>query len=387
MRNVIRLVICIMISLPLFGCWDRREINDIAIVTGTSFDMIDDKNYKVATQIPLPGEIGSGSQSGGGGTSGGALFYLDAGVGRNVREANANLQKRMSRKLLFGHRRITVFGETLARDGLRKTLDVLTRTREARLTTQIFVAEGEGITVLAAMPQLENLSSEAVREIGVNTFYLTLKDFLLHFQQKGNDPLLPVLSLVENVSPNPELVAEQIAINKIAVFKQDKLEFITNPKQTSAVRWMLEKMKGEPFTIEWKEGENIVVRIKEQTTNISYAIKNNKPEFEIAIEVVGNLIENETELNFEETGILEQVNKRIEEKVEKEIRSLLDETLSKEIDSFGFGWLLRRRERNKWDDEWKDGWRETLPDLKYEVRVSTTVDLTGLVTQGIGIGE
>src|SRR5690606_28353642 len=119
-------------------------------VTGTSFDKINDTTFKIATQVPLPGEMGGvGSSGGGGGTSGGASYYLDAGFGSSVREANADLQKRLSRRLVFGHRRVAIIGEGLAREALRKSLGVLTRTRDSRLTTQLFIAEGEAMPILS----------------------------------------------------------------------------------------------------------------------------------------------------------------------------------------------------------------------------------------------
>ncbi|MDT8861187.1 Ger(x)C family spore germination protein [Alkalihalobacillus sp. MEB130] len=388
MKHLLKLMISTIIFIPLLGCWDRQEINDIAIVTGSSFDMVGENEYKIATQVPLPGEMGGvGSAGGGGGTSGGSLFYLDAGIGNNVREANADTQQRMSRQLIFGHRRIAIFGEALAQSGIRRTLDVLTRTREARLSTRIFVAEGEAINVLAAKPQLENLSAESIREIGAQKFDITLRDFLLDFQQKGNDPLLPVLTLVKNESPDPEMVEDQIEINKVAVFKGDKLEFITNEKQTSAIKWILAEKPGEVYPVMWEETQAIVARISEQSSDVSYRIENGKPVMVVNVEFTGNIIENETDLNFEERGAFDKVNKKMEEEIKVEIESILEETFSKGIDSFGLGWLLHRRERNKWNNEWKDNWREMLIDIDYDIQVNSALEYTGLVTEGIGIGE
>ncbi|MGO4888880.1 Ger(x)C family spore germination protein [Anaerobacillus sp. MEB173] len=388
MKRLFKLIICIIVPVALTGCWDRLEVNDLAIVTGTSFDRVNETTFRIAAQIPLPGQMGgAGSSGGGGGTSGGASYYLDAGVGKSVREANADLQKRMSRRLSFGHRRVAIFGEGLARDGLSKALDVLTRTRDSRLTTQIFIAEGEAMPVLSANPQLESFSSEIVREIGVYTFYLTVKDFLLNFQQKGNDPILPVISVTKNVSPNPELVEDQIEIEKVAIFQGDKLQFFTDQKQTVAVKYLLEKMEGEFYTIDFEPGKSITLRITEQNTDLSYRLENDKPVFQYKIDVYGNVIENETELNFEDKGVLDIVNKQMEKEIVKAIQPLLTETLSRGIDSFGFGWLLHRRERERWNEEWKQNWKENLPNIDYEIQVNASVEFTGLVTEGIGIGE
>jgi len=389
MRGKIKVILCLLVIIfPLLGCWDRLEINDIAIVTGTSFDLLDDKQYKVAIQAPLPGEMGgAGSHGGGGGTSGGATYYLDAGIGHNVRQANEDLQKRMSRQLMFGHRRVSIIGEDLAKEGIRKILDVLTRTREARLRTQLFITEGNAIDILSSQPQLENLSAEAIREIGVAGYELTLRDFLLDYQKEGDDPLLPVLTLKENISPDPELVSNQVEISKMAIFKEDKLQFFTDEDQTSGIQWILGRKHGQSYTIEYDEGAHISFRIVEQTCDIKHSIKNRKPVYTFQIKLISNLLENETDLNLEETQVYDEINEKLKNKIVKEIEAIMDETLSKGIDTFGFGSLLHRKERKLWNDEFKESWREQLENIEYEININSKIVLTGLVTEGIGIGE
>ncbi|MBP3952942.1 Ger(x)C family spore germination protein [Bacillus suaedae] len=386
MKRLLSQLLLLSLILQLVGCWDRREINDLAIVTASGFDIQGEDEYLITAQAPIPGAMG-GTGGGGGGTSGGAMFYLDAGIGKSVRQANQDLQKRMARRLMFGHRRVVVFGEDLAKVGLRETLDVLTRTREARLNTQLFIAKGKANEVLAALPQLENLSSEAIREQGVNTYYLTLEDFLTDYQRTGDDPLLPVLQTVKNKAPNPELQEDQIEISQFAVFKEDKIAFMTDEKQTVAATFLIEKMKGKTYSVEWESGVVTDLLIKQQSKKMSYTIKDNMPVFQITVNLKGNVLEDQKGLNFEEREAMEQLNKQINKQVETEMNNLLDETLSKGIDTFGFGWLLHRRDREKWANEWKDSWRTLLPTLTYEVKVNSSIEFTGLVTEGIGIGE
>lgn len=386
MKRLLNQLLPLLLILLMVGCWDRREINDIAIVTATGFDKQGEDEYLITAQAPIPGAMG-GTGGGGGGTSGGAMFYLDAGAGKSVRQANQDLQKRMARRLMFGHRRVVVFGEELAKGGLRETLDVLTRTREARLNTQLFIAKGKANEVLAALPQLENLSSEAIREQGVNTYFLTLEDFLVDYQRTGDDPLLPVLQTVKNKAPNPELQEDQIEISQLAVFKEDQIAFMTDKKQTVAATFLIEKMKGKTYSVEWESGVVTDLLIKQQSKGMSYKIKDNMPIFQITVNLKGDVLEDQKGLNFEERRAMEQLNKQINKQVEAEINNLLDETLSKGIDTFGFGWLLHRRDREKWANEWKDSWRTLLPTLTYDVKVNSSIEFTGLVTEGIGIGE
>ncbi|ADU30307.1 Ger(x)C family spore germination protein [Evansella cellulosilytica] len=373
--------------LPLLsGCWDRAEINDIAIVMGSAFDKVGEE-YEVTMISPLPGEMG-GPSGGGGGTSGGATYYLDAALGRSIRDASMNLQRRMSRELKLGHRRILLIGEELAKEGVRKPLDVLSRHRESRITTQVFITEGSAKDVLSAQPQLENISAEAIRELGGRSYNIMLRDFLLEFQQKGNDPILPVVKTTENRSPIKENVAEQVEISKLAIFKGDKLHFFTNKEETAGVDWLLSIMEGHEYTfvVNEEKKETFTVFIKEANCTIDYDLNDEEPFFKIDIKTSGIGVENVSDINLEERGGYEKLNELMNEQIKQEVTSIIDHTLSEGIDSFGFGWHLHRRERKIWK-ELEQHWQEKLPNIDYEITINSSVELPGLVTEGVGIGE
>ena len=64
--------------LVLSGCWDRREINDVAFVLASSIDKENDL-YRVSILIPLPGNMGGGG-GGGGGTGGVEPYTIETEV-------------------------------------------------------------------------------------------------------------------------------------------------------------------------------------------------------------------------------------------------------------------------------------------------------------------
>lgn len=44
----------LFIVLLTSGCWDRREINDLAFISGTAFDLTKDGEYLLSLQIAVP---------------------------------------------------------------------------------------------------------------------------------------------------------------------------------------------------------------------------------------------------------------------------------------------------------------------------------------------
>lgn len=164
-------------SFLLTGCWDRREINDTAIVLGATIDKANGKNIKLAVQFLAPQAIG-GQQGGGGG--GGPKVLMRSAIGENMVDAASKLQVQLPRKLFWGHCKIYIIGEKLAKGGaLNEQIDFLIRHPEPRDNAYLFVSSGKASKVLEFQPLSELHVAEGLRKIsemhiGKTT---TVKDF------------------------------------------------------------------------------------------------------------------------------------------------------------------------------------------------------------------
>jgi spore germination protein KC len=133
-----KLLCVIPFVIPLLtGCWDRLEIEERAVVLGISVDVAgpsadkeeDEISYlagsysaphnemiRVAVQIALPGKIPLGPGESGGGKGGArqTVWVIDV-VGNTIDDALMNLQQQISGRLFFGHLRVIVVSEELAK--------------------------------------------------------------------------------------------------------------------------------------------------------------------------------------------------------------------------------------------------------------------------------
>lgn len=223
MKKIFGLILSLLV---LTGCWDRREVNDLAFVTMTGYDKIDENQFRTSVQIPLPGAMGgAGSTGGGGGTKGGP-YYIDSEIGRNIRESNDLLQRRMSRKTNFSHRRVIIIGEELARSGFKKTLDVLLDQPQSRITAYVLLTKGEALQILNSEPHLEKLSSEALRELSKENEGINVKNVLNDIWRPGKDPVIPVVLNNETENGNSKDKKKEAQLEGYAILKEDKLFFL-----------------------------------------------------------------------------------------------------------------------------------------------------------------
>jgi spore germination protein KC len=123
-----RILLFVFIYTSLFlltGCWDRVELNDVALIRGIGLDQKEDNRIEVTVEIAIP-QIQSGSE-GGGGSGGGGQTLIRTGQGVTIADALEQLTKRIPRKVFWGNSEVIVIGEKLAEEGIRDQIDFFIR--------------------------------------------------------------------------------------------------------------------------------------------------------------------------------------------------------------------------------------------------------------------
>ncbi|WP_078411797.1 Ger(x)C family spore germination protein [Priestia abyssalis] len=380
--SIITAICCIFLA----GCWDRKEINDIAFVTATGFDKKGENEYQVSVQVPLPGGMGgAGSSGGGGGTGGNTSFYVDSETGRNIRECNDRLQKRMSRSLYFAHRRVLIIGDNLAQQGFRRALDVIALQPQSRLSAYILVSKTSAAKLLNTQTNLEKIPAEAIREMDKAGLGITVKETIMDLKREGVDPLFPVVEIEKTKTGKGKEDKEELAIRRVGIFKDDKLAFITNESETAGVTWLLNEMVNKAITFPVRKDEELNVRIVEEKLRFTHKVTGNVPALTIHVDAKGTLEENEPNLIMEDKKTYEMVKRKMEKAIQKQIMDIVNHAKSEGIDPFGLGWYLYRTENRLWAEEWKRRWREMLPDVKVDIRIN--VDIQRLSNTGLNLEE
>jgi Ger(x)C family germination protein len=371
----------VLICMPVFltGCWDRTEINDLAIVVATAEDKAGKQDYRVTIQAPLPSSMGgSGSSGGGGGTSGEGPFLVAQGTGKNLRQGVDDIQNRLSRKLYFPHRRVLILGEDLAKRGINESLNAILVEPQSRLSTFLLISKGDSLNTLKAQPRMEQFSGEAIREMAKARIEMTVRDVILDLERPGKEAVIPMVETTSLLSN--EKSKTEIAMKSFAVLKGEKLSFITNDAETLGVLWLREKMAGKTLTFPVIGNDEATVQIIDNNIKQKFAVDNKKPTFALSVRATGTLVNNEGNYRLEDPKTYHMVVGKMKKEIIKEIQSTINHAHSQGVDLFGFGWYLYRTHYQKWNTDWKNGWEYTLKDLK--VSVSVDADIQRTTTSG-----
>lgn len=117
-KTSIVLLIVLIFGTSATGCWDRIELEDVAWVQAMGFDPGVDGYLATTFQIGIPHSLRSATVSGGG--AGGAPEYLTVTIhSRTALEALDLVSLNLGRRVSLVHTQLFLFGEELARSGLR----------------------------------------------------------------------------------------------------------------------------------------------------------------------------------------------------------------------------------------------------------------------------
>jgi Ger(x)C family germination protein len=367
-------LLIIFFSLPLLltGCWDRTEINDMAIVVATGIDKGDNNNYRFTVQVPLPSSLGGpGSSGGGGGTNGEGPFIVAQGSGKNFEQGINWIQSRLSRKLYFSHRRVLVIGENLAKEGIKGTLNAIFVQPQSRLSTFLLISKGDALNLLETQPRMEQFSGEALREMANNSINTTVLDVLQDLERPGKEVILPLAEKTGLISK--EKNQNEVEVSSFALFKGDQLRFITNQTESLGVLWLLGKMNRKTFTFSISDGKEITVKIIEDHIKRDFHMEGSAPVFDLRISAEGTLLENESNLKLEDPETYQLVINKMKKEINKEVTSVLGHAHSQAVDLYGFGWYLYKLQQQLWVERFGEKWDMILPSLQVNVKVDADI--------------
>ncbi|MED4990942.1 Ger(x)C family spore germination protein [Geobacillus sp. NFOSA3] len=385
------LFVCVHLIL-LSGCWDRKEVNDLALIVGLGIDQTKDGKIMLTAEIIVPKAVGGGGQmigGGDGGGGGGAETIVRSGTGTTVADAISNLQEKLPRRIFWGHTEVIVFGEKAAKAGIRQHLDFLGRNPETRLRANVFVSKGTAKSVLELSPLVEQSSAEVLRELSESKLLLrvTAKDALQMLSGDAGAAALPMVKILPPEKGTQEL--QTIAfIQRTAIFKKDKMVGDINDKLTRGVLWLRDEIKHADVTVTPKGGKGkITATLIRARTELIPKYEKGKWKMIVKATAEDDIILNGTKLNLMNPKYTKIIEKELAKETEKRIRDTLKK-VQKEMkaDIFGFAEIFHRKYPREWNRV-KDRWEEIFPDVEVVVKTKAYVRRPGIGTTPQGLPE
>ncbi|MFJ7826469.1 Ger(x)C family spore germination protein [Psychrobacillus sp. NPDC096623] len=383
----ILLILCIFLT----GCWNRRELNELAITLAIGLDKSDDE-YVVSAQVVVPSEV---SMKGG---KGAAPVSLIQGKGETMYEAIRKMTKSSPRKIYPGHLRMLVISEALAKEGIGDAMDIISRDWEFR--SDFYVAITKDSTaeeILNVLTPLETIPANKMfntlkvsEENWAATVGVTLDKLIVDLLSNGKEAVLTGIlvtgkkelgSSIENVATVTP--SAKIKVDDLAVFKGDKLVGWLTEDESRGYSGITNHVKNTVGTISCPDGGRASLDVLSFKTKVKGKVKSGSPEVDIKTQITANVGEIECSIDMSKAESIKTLEKIYEKAVEDSINHSITSVQEKyESDIFGFGNAIHRSNPNEWKTL-KNQWDQHFSEMPVNIKVDVKILKTGTVNNSV----
>ncbi|MGB9791735.1 MAG: Ger(x)C family spore germination protein, partial [Thermacetogeniaceae bacterium] len=380
-----KLVVAIIPVLFLSGCWDRRELNTLALVSGVGLDVASTPNRIVLTlQIIRPGEIkqpGAGAGGGGGGAASRSATRVGSSTGETVDQAIKNFITQTSRCVYFPHSQIIVIGKEAAKRGIYPLLDFFIRNPQPRPTSLVIIAAGRAGDVLLCEDGIEKIGAfgiaRSIKAAAENSFTpaVTLQELTERLMSKTAAPIAPLVEIYEEKESTGKKM-KRVRVKGTAVFKGDKLVGELGLKETRGLMWVLGKVKDGVITVPSHDGDQSL-EIRHARSKVKAELKENRLLVRVEIAVESMLGDQKNSKNLASPSGISSLERMQANFVRSDVLAALASSRELNADIFCFGEEFHGKYPGIWP-ELEARWDELYKNIDVIVNVRSHVCDTGV---------
>lgn len=386
-RPAVLFLVFLVLLLFTTGCWSRRELNDLAIVTAIGVDKMDNK-FHLSVQVADPGEVAAQK-----GTSGRSPVTMYHAKGDTVFEAIRKMTTVTPRKLYFAHIRIFVISEELAKEGIGKILDFFSRDHEIRTDFYMVVSKGaKAQDILSVITPLEKIPStkmftslEVSEKAWAPTVSIQLDELITDLVREGRHAVLTGIRIQGDLQAskgrqNVETInaPSNLQYEGIAVFRYDKLSGWLNEDESKGYSYLTDKLNSTVVEIACPKGGKMGVEVIRSKTNVKGKVKGDKPEVEVTIHTEANIADVECSIDLTKTQMIYELEKRVEQAMKHKAELTVSKAKQLQCDILGFGEAIHRGEPEFWKKVKKE-WDKRFKDLQVKINVDVKIRRLGTI--------
>lgn len=331
MKKILLSLITLLIIFLTSGCYNYKEINQMAITSSIGIDKDETKNeYIVSAQIMNSKESEDSEDS---------QITVYSRKGKTIHEALRDLTLKSPRRLYGNHLSKIVLSEEVASEGIQNILDIFNRVTEVRNEFVItIVKDDKASDVLKVLTSTETIPAEYVKlslksadnNSGL-TYTTKLDEFVSLYLKKGIDPTVPVLKIdkkskkgktVDNITTTDPI--SKIVIDSLAVTNEGKFEAFLKKDEIIGYNYLRNQIQKMVIPVKCDDKNYASVSVQSNKTKSKIKKENNKYTVTFYINVNAIITEYNCSKKLTKTKTLESLEKRSEKKIKSYIKKAIN---------------------------------------------------------------
>lgn len=386
-KKTILILFCVIICLTINGCWDRKELDQLSIVSGLAIDNAE-QGYLISVQVIVPSEVT------GQGRTGKSTVRLFQEEGQSLFQAIRKLTKKIPRKGYFAHLMCIVISEELAKENILEIVDFLLRDPEIRPDVQMYISKDvKARDILKVITHIENIPANKVKKTTINAQHnwsalktITLLDLVKAMASKGMNPVLYGATIIgdkeegEKTSNVEDIESPAtIELKNYAVFKNSKLIGWLDESDIYGLNFILGEVNNTIITIPCNENNTYNLETLKIKSKYNAIIKNKIISFNIDLDFYTNAAEIGCEVDLKHEKHLDELENKFEEYIIDTSFDIVYK-LQKDFgsDIIGLGEVVHR----KYPDLWKDysmDWNKHFESVEINIKANVEIKRPGTI--------
>jgi spore germination protein KC len=393
MKKII-LLIPLLLSLFVTGCYDYEEINTRAMVIGVAFDKEGDE-YVVSVQVLYIDPQAEARQTG---TTQPTVY---TGRGKSIDGALSQISLISPKYLAFTHVQLIVIQEKIAKDGIMEVFDFFMRHYESRQQFFVLISREETAkdilmiyTVLESFSTFNIIKSIDIKHInhGLSNA-ITYDNLLSTIIKDGIHPLVPGIEIIgdKEKGKKREVTEEmepsaQLKLSTLSVFKNDKLIGWLNKEETWGYNFAMGNIKERILEYPCDDRNYSASLITEVKPSKKVEIYGDKITANITVNISGRISEVNCDFYLDKPESIDLLSDKASKEVERLINTTINKSKKLNTDIFGVERMIYQTNYKYWK-KIKDKWDEIYPKVEFKVKVNTRLLRRGLLDDTIFKGD
>jgi len=384
-----KLILLIMPLLLLTGCYNYRELNELAIATAVEVDKIDNE-FHLLVQVANPKNQNDAS------SANQPQFVTYEAKGNTLQEAFRNIVKESSRKIYGMHVQLLVITENIAKEDMQTMLDFFFRNVEIRKEFYVIVDTSQNDDkLLKVLTPVTNLSSQSIMDtletnnkfLGISNL-VTFNDLMDIYLDDTKELVLPTIYMEGNYEEgkNEEILKEtdtetKIFLGNMAIFKDEKLLGYLSKEESITINLLKNEINDALITQECAENKYTTSEITLEKTDIKIDLK--KLKVTINIKGTGTLAEYGCEGDLKKDETIKKINDNLNKYIEKTVKESIESiNTTYNSDIYNFRDIIYKQDYNFYNKIKNNYYEKVFNKLTYEVKSNFELQGKGNIVGG-----
>lgn len=371
------------------GCWDSRELDQFAFVTGIGVDYNpDEKQSDFVLQIVNTNGVGGGSSKNISQSSGQKPYLIIEKTAPSLL-TGVNFMRRIStRDIFMQHNQIVVFGKDQAKEGINDFLDSFLRETDMRLEVLFFVSDTTSKDILDTQLEMEKISGIGIKRMidDLNLYTKSYEVNVLNYVSKRLEKSIsPVIPLIKATKSEKEGFS-QFELTGFAVFQNDKMIGELDQEMVRGYGWINGDYTQSYLDIRNQYGHANVNIYEVKHKQKAGFTPDGKPKITIEIDIKCNLVELQGYSEVERDGIIEIIEKDAARVINEKMQLSLSKAKELHADIFEFGKRFHEQKNKEWKTM-EAGWPSKFQEIVIESKIKAEITDLGEIQNSINMRE